>query len=137
MDVQDAIVEAGIRAFQRRQQRFTDKSDRDMLAALVDDHGGRLVLDARYNICIVREPEPEPEPARPTKVHPCDQIQTVLRVGTPVVVKHGVYAGRSGVVHEMLTTAGSDASITGGCRYAVNFDGRILDYCRHELKRAK
>lgn len=133
----DQIIEQGVRAHRRRQQRFGDQLSRDMLAELVDAEGGKVVLDAKYNICIVREPEHESEPARPTKIHTCDQIQTVLRVGTPVVVKRGVYAGRSGIVHEMLTPAGSDASITGGCRYAINFDGKILDYCRHELKRAK
>jgi len=113
----DQIIEQGVRAHRRRQQRFGDQLSRD--------------------ICIVREPEPEPEPVEPVKPHPCDQMQTVLAVGTRVMVKGGVYAGRSGVVHEMLTPAGSDASITGGCRYAINFDGKILDYCRHELKRAK
>jgi hypothetical protein len=64
MSIQDQLVEAGIRAFRRRQQRFGDESDRKMLEALVDDNGGRLVLDSRYNICIVREPEPAPEPEK-------------------------------------------------------------------------
>lgn len=77
MDAQDAIVEAGIRAFQRRQQRFTDKSDREMLAALVDDHGGRLVLDVKYNICIVREPEPEPEPTIQLTAKQLSKIRTI------------------------------------------------------------
>jgi hypothetical protein len=75
--LEDRIVEAGIRAYRRKQQRFTDRSDREMLHALVDDNAGKLVLDKRYNICIVREPETVEEPAKPLTRSQLLKVRTI------------------------------------------------------------
>lgn len=46
MTVRDDIVDAGIRAFQRRgQQKLGDDRARDWLTSLVDAEGGSLILD--------------------------------------------------------------------------------------------
>ncbi len=45
----DEIIERGLRAYRRKQQRLTDRQDRERLHALIEQAGpGGLVLDARY-----------------------------------------------------------------------------------------
>lgn len=53
----DGILDRGLRAFRRRQQRLTDEADRQALARLVDAHGGRLALSDAYPIAIERVPD--------------------------------------------------------------------------------
>ena len=45
----DEIIERGLRAYRRTQQRLTDRQDRERLHALIERAGsGGLVLDERY-----------------------------------------------------------------------------------------
>lgn len=57
--LEDEVIDRGLKAYQRKQQRLTDRADRAALRERIIAAGpGGLVLDARYGIRLECQPGP-------------------------------------------------------------------------------